>query len=140
MARSALRAEVARLFEQHLDRDRPLWRIDALALDDGATALVWRLHHALADGTASMRFARAMLWDAVPAAEPLRRTRPRGGRRAPTSSAARRTWPRSCGASSPLGGAVAVRRAHRPPAADRVRLACRCSELHDAAARWPARR
>ncbi|HEX5909955.1 MAG TPA: wax ester/triacylglycerol synthase domain-containing protein, partial [Thermoleophilaceae bacterium] len=71
VARSRLRDEVARLFAQHLDRDRPLWRIDVLALDDGATALVWRLHHALADGTASMRLARGMLWDAVPAGEPL---------------------------------------------------------------------
>jgi hypothetical protein len=60
---AGLRAEVARLFEQRLDRARPLWRIDAVALRDGGTALVWRLHHALADGTAAMRYARALLWD-----------------------------------------------------------------------------
>ncbi len=71
LPRPELRAAVARLFEQRLDRSRPLWRIDRIALDDGATALVWRLHHALADGTASMRLARAMLWDAIPAGEPL---------------------------------------------------------------------
>jgi diacylglycerol O-acyltransferase len=54
---------VAELFEQRLDRSRPLWRIDVVALQDGGTALIWRIHHALADGTASVRYARALLWD-----------------------------------------------------------------------------
>jgi diacylglycerol O-acyltransferase / wax synthase len=57
---------VARLFEQRLDRARPLWRIDVVALADGGSALVWRIHHALADGTASVRYARALLWDDPP--------------------------------------------------------------------------
>jgi hypothetical protein len=60
---AALRREVARLFEQRLDRSRPLWRIDLLPLSGGGAAIVWRIHHALADGTAAMRFARAVLWD-----------------------------------------------------------------------------
>ena len=64
----ALRDAVAALFAQRLDRSRPLWRIDRLALDGGGAALVWRLHHALADGTAAMRFAEALLWDPVAAA------------------------------------------------------------------------
>jgi hypothetical protein len=63
-----LRVEVARLFEQRLDRDRPLWHLDLLPLEDERTALVWRIHHALADGTAAMRFANAVLWDEEPAA------------------------------------------------------------------------
>lgn len=58
-----LRREVARLFEERLDRSRPLWRMDLLPLRGGRAALVWRIHHALADGTAAMRFARAVLWD-----------------------------------------------------------------------------
>ena len=57
---------VARLFEQRLDRARPLWRMDVVALADGGSALVWRIHHALADGTASVRYARALLWDHEP--------------------------------------------------------------------------
>lgn len=65
--RLALRGEVARLFEQRLDRSRPLWRIDVVPLRAGA-ALVWRIHHALADGTAAMRYAKALLWDASPVA------------------------------------------------------------------------
>ena len=60
---AGLRREVGSLFAQRLDRDRPLWRMDLLPLTDDRAALVWRIHHALADGTAAMRFARAVLWD-----------------------------------------------------------------------------
>ncbi len=60
---AGLLALVAELFEQRLDRSRPLWRIDVVALADGGSALIWRIHHALADGTASVRYARALLWD-----------------------------------------------------------------------------
>lgn len=56
--------EVARLFERRLDRDRPLWSIDVIPRAAGGSVLVWRIHHALADGTASMRFAAELLWDA----------------------------------------------------------------------------
>ena len=59
-----LRAAIARLFEQRLDRERPLWRIDLLPpLDDRRCALVWRIHHALADGTTVMRIGRGALWN-----------------------------------------------------------------------------
>ena len=64
--RAGLLALVARLFEQRLDRSRPLWRIDTVALQGGARALIWRIHHALADGTASVRYARSLLWDETP--------------------------------------------------------------------------
>ncbi len=63
--RASLCGEVARLFVERLDRDRPLWRIDRLALQGGGAALVWRIHHALADGSTAMRYARALLWDAA---------------------------------------------------------------------------
>jgi hypothetical protein len=63
---ASLLALVARLFEQRLDRSRPLWRIDTVALSDGGSALIWRIHHSLADGTASVRYARALLWDDGP--------------------------------------------------------------------------
>jgi wax ester synthase-like acyl-CoA acyltransferase family protein/uncharacterized protein DUF1298 len=69
---AGLRREVARLFERRLDRDRPLWRMDLLPLAGGRAAIVWRIHHALADGTAAMRFARAVLWDEEPAAATAR--------------------------------------------------------------------
>jgi diacylglycerol O-acyltransferase / wax synthase len=66
----ALRVQVARLFAERLDRSRPLWRIDVLPRGGGGAALVWRIHHALADGTVAMRFADAVLWDAGPAGDP----------------------------------------------------------------------
>jgi hypothetical protein len=57
---------VARLFEQRLNRQRPLWQMDVIKLATEDTVVVWRIHHALADGTASMRIARALLWDEAP--------------------------------------------------------------------------
>jgi hypothetical protein len=71
--REKLRQEVARLFAERLDRTRPLWRIDVFPLTRHGAALVWRLHHALADGTTAMRYASALLWDEQPFA-PARRT------------------------------------------------------------------
>ncbi len=58
-----LRGHVAELFAEHLDRGRPLWQLDVAPLADGGAALIWRLHHALADGTTIMKLARALLWD-----------------------------------------------------------------------------
>ncbi|HYI36462.1 MAG TPA: wax ester/triacylglycerol synthase domain-containing protein [Thermoleophilaceae bacterium] len=115
--RDEVREEVARLFEQRLDRSRPLWRIDSLALDDGGAALIWRLHHALADGTASMRFARGMLWDAVPAAEPLPHqpataaghAADEARRQAHLAAFLRREFARSAG-RSPFDGRIGTRR------------------------------
>ena len=54
---------VALLFERRLPRDRPLWQIDLTRMAGGRAALVWRLHHAIADGTSAMRFGRELLWD-----------------------------------------------------------------------------
>ena len=61
--RLSLTRGVAELFSHKLERDRPLWKLDVLSLDDGGVALVWRIHHAIADGTTTMRFARLLLWD-----------------------------------------------------------------------------
>jgi diacylglycerol O-acyltransferase / wax synthase len=64
---AGLLAVVARLFEQRLDRAKPLWRMDVVDLADGGSALVWRIHHSLADGTACIHYCRALLWDDGPA-------------------------------------------------------------------------
>ena len=59
-----LRDRIAQLFEQRMDRGRPLWQIDLLPpLAGGGAALVWRIHHALADGTTAMRIGRSALWN-----------------------------------------------------------------------------
>jgi diacylglycerol O-acyltransferase / wax synthase len=56
----------ARLFEERLDHERPLWRVDVVPMTADATGLVIRIHHALADGVTSQRFARALIWDDEP--------------------------------------------------------------------------
>ncbi len=59
-----LRETVARLFEERLDRERPLWRIDVIPrLREGGSAIVMRIHHALADGTTAMRIGRSAVWN-----------------------------------------------------------------------------
>jgi hypothetical protein len=35
-------------------------------MDDGTMVLVWRIHHCLADGTASVRLGSAVLWSDAP--------------------------------------------------------------------------
>ncbi len=83
---AGFRATVADIFAQHLDRSRPLWRIDMIPrLAGGGSALIWRIHHALADGLTAMRMAGAVLWDEEPAAGPRAagtRTRTRARRAA----------------------------------------------------------
>jgi WS/DGAT C-terminal domain/Wax ester synthase/diacylglycerol acyltransferase catalytic domain len=65
------RAAVAGIFSQRLDRSRPLWRIDVIPqLPGGGSALVWRIHHALADGMTAMRMATEVLWDPGPGSGP----------------------------------------------------------------------
>jgi diacylglycerol O-acyltransferase len=59
-----LRRICARSIEARLDRSKPLWAIDLLEpLEDGGIALVWSLHHSLADGATAMRLAKQVLWD-----------------------------------------------------------------------------
>jgi diacylglycerol O-acyltransferase / wax synthase len=108
----ALRAEVARLFGERLDRERPLWRIDVVRLEGGGAALVWRLHHTLADGTTAMRFARMLLWDGE--ADPLpgaaahaAHAADEARRRAHLARFFAREFAR---AASPLDGEIGVRR------------------------------
>ena len=66
-----LRGICARMMQERLDRSHPLWTIDLLdPLENGDIALVWRLHHSLADGAMAMRLAEEVLWDSgdVPSA------------------------------------------------------------------------
>jgi diacylglycerol O-acyltransferase len=56
---------IAALFARPLDRDRPLWQMDVVSLDSDALALVWRIHHALADGVTSIRLGEAVLWEPI---------------------------------------------------------------------------
>ena len=60
---AALESAVAALMEGRLDRDRPLWSIDVIALDRARTAVVLRLHHCMADGMTAMRIVQTLLLD-----------------------------------------------------------------------------
>ena len=52
-----------------MDRTRPLWRIEVIPeLTWAGSALIWRIHHALADGFAAMQMATGALWDEAPPA------------------------------------------------------------------------
>lgn len=45
-----------RIFSKMLDRSKPLWEIHVVyGLKDGRGALIWRLHHSLADGVSGTR-------------------------------------------------------------------------------------
>jgi diacylglycerol O-acyltransferase len=63
---AGLPAAVGELMAELLPRDRPLWMLDVVAVDGERTALVWRVHHALADGMTTMRMARRVLFDDPP--------------------------------------------------------------------------
>ena len=71
LGESGLRELVAARMEQRLDRTRPLWRLEVAPLSDSRTALLWRVHHAMADGFTAMRIGAACIWCAQPP-EPAR--------------------------------------------------------------------
>jgi diacylglycerol O-acyltransferase len=59
-----LEETVAALMSQRLERDRPLWHLGVQELvEHDQLALIWRVHHCLADGTTCMRLASTVLWD-----------------------------------------------------------------------------
>jgi WS/DGAT/MGAT family acyltransferase len=59
-----LRRAAGDLLSERLDHTRPLWRFDALPLTGERTALVGRIHHAMADGVSAIRLVSGLLWDA----------------------------------------------------------------------------
>src|SRR4051812_42570357 len=116
MGAADLRSSVADLFAERLDRARPLWRIDLVPLESGGAALVWRVHHALADGTTLMRYAHDLLWDTSPAKadEPahhhaLSHTEDDARRRAHLTGFLRREFARTLD-RSPFDGHIGTRR------------------------------
>ena len=64
-ADASLEDAVADLISQRLDHSRPLWHMDLVGpLPDGGAAIVWRIHHAMADGMTCLTLGSQMLWDA----------------------------------------------------------------------------
>jgi len=72
-----LQALASRILSRVLDRNRPLWDVHVIdGLKDGRGALIWRLHHALADGVSGTELMKLLL-DARPDVAPIPRTRHR---------------------------------------------------------------
>jgi diacylglycerol O-acyltransferase len=82
------------ILAERLDHGRPLWRLDAIALEGNRTGLVGRIHHAMADGVSAIQIAAGLLWDQGPTAagRGMAPQRPPGG-----------------GTASPSGGATSGR-------------------------------
>ncbi len=106
---------VARLFEQRLDRGCPLWHMDVIEMRNGERVIVWRIHHALADGTTAMRYARELLWDAAPevsmspAAKRAQHVTDEARRKSHLAGYLRREYKRST-MESPFDGTIGTRR------------------------------
>ncbi len=72
-AGDGLEGLVSERMAQRLDHSRPLWHMDLIGpLADGTSAIVWRIHHAMADGMTCLRLGSELLWDQdeAPAEDP----------------------------------------------------------------------
>ena len=70
-----LRAAIAAEFSQALDREQPLWRIALFLRGKGRVAMLFRAHHAIADGVAMMHLL-LQLADGAPARHAALRSAP----------------------------------------------------------------
>ena len=95
----------ARIAEERLDRNRPLWEFHVVErLADGRAAIIAKVHHALADGVTAVGILSGLLdLEPLPARPVVDRPHPTG---TTTRAAARRTCRASCGGP---GGAPAGR-------------------------------
>ena len=67
---AALRTWVGALMERPLAPTRPLWELYVVERYGAGSALVWRLHHALADGVSLMRALLGAVDEPAPAGSP----------------------------------------------------------------------
>jgi diacylglycerol O-acyltransferase len=96
--RAALQALVSDLVTPPLDRGKPLWHVHLIEGYEGGAAMLWRIHHCIADGIALSRVMLSITDDGAEAGEPGT---------APPSGAARSTLRRLIGA--PRAAASALR-------------------------------
>ncbi len=76
-----LEALAGRIFSGLLDRSKPLWDIHVVdGLKDGRGAIIWRMHHALADGVSGTGILKVMLDTTPEGCKPSRSPRNRSPR------------------------------------------------------------
>jgi WS/DGAT/MGAT family acyltransferase len=67
VSRPELSKLVSDLMCERLDRAHPLWHLDVVeSVEHDSMALVWRIHHCLADGATCVALASAVLWSQDP--------------------------------------------------------------------------
>jgi diacylglycerol O-acyltransferase len=72
VSRDRLKDVVGELMTQRLDYHHPLWQLNVIErLEDGSMALIWRIHHCMADGTTCVRLGSEVLWSDSPESSPL---------------------------------------------------------------------
>ncbi|MBN0042918.1 DUF1298 domain-containing protein [Streptomyces actuosus] len=68
---AGLRRIVAAVMTEALDRSEPLWTLDVVPrLADGRWALIWKVHHCLADGVTTMHAGSRLIWTSDPPEAP----------------------------------------------------------------------
>ncbi|MFR9798754.1 wax ester/triacylglycerol synthase domain-containing protein [Streptomyces sp. MS06] len=68
---AGLRRIVAAVMTDALDRSEPLWTLDVVPrLTDGRWALIWKVHHCLADGMTIMHAGSRLIWASSPSGTP----------------------------------------------------------------------
>ena len=75
---AALQARVGELAMQPLDRARPLWQLHFVEDYDGGSALVFRIHHCIADGIALISVTMSLVDGGAPPPERARKNAPAG--------------------------------------------------------------
>jgi len=105
---------VARLLEQPLRRDRPLWEMHAIeGCYDGRAALLMKVHHCMVDGLSGLRLLDEILDASASVSDPL--PVPRGSRRS-SAPGDRVRWAIGDGVRRQLRAAAALAAALRRPA------------------------
>ena len=67
MNRDRIKDVVGELMTRRLDHHHPLWQLNVIErLEDGSMALIWRIHHCMADGTTCVRLGSEVLWSDSP--------------------------------------------------------------------------
>jgi diacylglycerol O-acyltransferase len=84
--KAELQALASRILSQLLDRHKPLWDVHVVnGLKDGRGAIIWRVHHALADGISGAELMRLLLDPSPEVPQAYPKPRYRKARKAPAN-------------------------------------------------------